>query len=76
MLQKNMGPLDRALRLILGLALIPTGLFLLGGWQGHWLGIAVTVLALLPIATAAAGICLGYVPFGISTRRREHGPPM
>ncbi len=76
MLKKNMGPLDRAVRFIAGLALMAVGLFLLGGLHGDWLGIAVTVVALVPIATAATGICPGYAPFGISTRRREHGPPM
>ncbi len=34
MFKKNMGRLDRIVRFIVEAALIPIGLFLLGGWQG------------------------------------------
>jgi hypothetical protein len=49
MFKKNMGWLDRTVRFTAGVALIPTGLFLLGGWQGIPPGIVVTILALGPI---------------------------
>ena len=35
MFKKNLGQLDRTLRLVVEVALIPIGLFLLGGWQGN-----------------------------------------
>ena len=71
MFKKNMGRLDRTVRLIAGVALIPIGLLLLDGWQGNLTGIFVTVFALLPIVTGLTGFCPGYIPFGISTLGRE-----
>ncbi len=71
MFKKNMGRFDRTVRLIAGVALIPTGLVLLGGSQGHLTGILVTVFALLPIGTGVTGYCPGYIPFGISTLGSE-----
>ena len=67
MFKKNMGWLDRTVRFIVGVALIPTGLFLLGGWQGNLVGILVTAFALLPILTGLTGFCPGYIPFRISS---------
>jgi hypothetical protein len=55
----NMGTLDRALRVIVGLALIAaayTGYF--GAWA--WIGIA-------PLITAAIGNCPAYSLLGIRT---------
>ncbi|NIR46822.1 MAG: DUF2892 domain-containing protein, partial [Gemmatimonadetes bacterium] len=51
MIRKNMGRLDRALRLITGVALIPVGLFALGGSHGDAAGLAVAAFALMPLAT-------------------------
>jgi len=71
MFKKNMGRLDRTLRAIVGVALVPIGLFALGGWQGTLIGLLVTAFALLPFATSLTGFCPVYVPFGISTLDRE-----
>jgi len=71
MFKKNMGLLDRTVRFIVGVALIPIGLLLLGGWQGNLTGIIVAVFALLPIVTSVTGFCPLYVPFGISTLGKE-----
>ncbi len=73
MFKKNMGRLDRTLRFIAGVILIPIGLFLLGGWQGNLIGILVVIFALVPLVTSLIGFCPGYVPFGISTRGKEQG---
>jgi predicted PurR-regulated permease PerM len=54
-----------------GVALIPIGLLLLGGWQGNLTGIIVAVFALLPIVTSVTGFCPLYIPFGISTLGKE-----
>ena len=74
MFKKNMGRLDRTLRFIVGVALVPIGLFALGGWQGTLIGLLVAAFALLPLVTSLTGFCPGYVPFGISTLDREQNP--
>ena len=71
MFKKNLGRLDRTVRLILGVALFLIGLFPLGGWQGNSTGILVAVLALIPLVTGLTGFCGIYVPFGISTREEK-----
>ena len=71
MFEKNMGRLDRTLRFIVAVALIPTGLVALGGWQGNLIGLLVAAFALLPLVTSLTGFCPAYVPFGISTLDRE-----
>ena len=71
MFKKNVGRLDRTVRLIAGVALILIGLFLLGGRQGNSTGILVAVLALIPLVTGLIGSCPAYVPFGISTLKEK-----
>jgi hypothetical protein len=58
-MSKNVGGIDRILRIVVGLALI--GLTLAGiiGMWG-WIGV-------VPLATAAIGWCPAYLPFGIKT---------
>jgi hypothetical protein len=71
MITKNMSRLDRTLRFIAGVVLIPVGLLALHGWEGSGIGLAVAVFAVLPIATGLVGFCPLYVPFGISTLRED-----
>jgi hypothetical protein len=73
MFRRNLGRLDRTVRLIVGVALIPIGLFLLGGWQGNGDGILVAVLALGPLATSLIGSCPAYTLLGISTLEKKRG---
>ena len=73
MLRKNVGGLDRALRFVVGVALILVGLFVLGGWQGNVVGIIVAGFALIPLATSLIGFCPAYVPFRVSTRSHDEG---
>jgi hypothetical protein len=68
MFKKNVGRLDRAVRLSVGVALVPIGLFLLGGWQGNSTGIDVALFALLPLVTGLIGFCPTYMLFGFSTQ--------
>jgi len=56
----NMGGVDRAVRIVLGLALI--AVFAV---TGSLLGL----LGLIPLATAIAGWCPAYTVFGFSTCR-------
>jgi hypothetical protein len=57
-MSKNVGSLDRAVRIVLGLALIALALFN-GQWWG-WIGV-------IPLATAFMGFCPAYKLVGLST---------
>jgi hypothetical protein len=71
MFKRNEGIIDRSLRVLLSMVLLPTGLFWLGGLQGSVLGLAVVGFSLLPLITGLTGFCPLYVPFGISTLEKE-----
>lgn len=71
MFKQNEGILDRIVRVTLGLVLLPTGLFLLGGLQGSVLGLVVAGISGLPLITGITGFCPLYVPFGINTLEKE-----
>ncbi len=60
---KNMGSADRILRLIIGLILVS---LVFWGPQTYW-----GLLGLILIITALAGFCPVYLPFKISTRKKE-----
>jgi Protein of unknown function (DUF2892) len=64
---KNVGGIDRALRLVLGVGLLGFGLVQLAGGGGH--GWALTIVGALVLATGALGFCPPYVLLGISTAR-------
>ncbi len=67
---KNMGSLDRALRVfVLAPAAIVTA-FALGPTSIG--AIVLFVVAAIALATGATGICPSYVPFGIDTHGRGH----
>jgi len=60
---KNVGGIDRILRLVIGVALIAATLSgLIGVWG--WIGV-------VPLLTAVIGICPAYLPFGIKTCKPE-----
>ncbi len=69
MYRKNVGTLDRLVRLVVAAVLLAIGLFPLDGLQGRPLGLFAIVLGVAALATALTGRCPGYVPFGIDTRR-------
>jgi hypothetical protein len=75
MVPKNEGPADRAIRVVAGVALLPVGLFVLGGVQASVVGLVVAALGLWVLVTGATGRCPGYVPFGISTVRESQVQP-
>jgi hypothetical protein len=61
-MQQNVGGLDRILRVILGLVLL--GLIFIG--PKTWWGL----VGLVPLATAVAGFCPAYLPFGFHTCKK------
>jgi len=71
MFKRNLGRLDRTMRVTAGIALALIGLFPLGGWRGNSAGIDVALFSLWPLMTGVVGFCGLYVPFGISTREEK-----
>jgi Protein of unknown function (DUF2892) len=58
----NVGTVDRALRIVAGLALITAAAM---GWIGVW-----GWIGLVPLATGVFRFCPAYLPFGLSTCKR------
>lgn len=65
---KNIGSLDRTIRIILAPVLVVVGV-LVG--PGGWLAVVLYAVAALLLATAAVSTCPIYMPFGLSTRPRS-----
>ncbi|PLY15068.1 MAG: DUF2892 domain-containing protein [Sedimenticola sp.] len=61
-MNKNMGGIDRGLRLVVGLGLVGWGI----ATQNIWGAIGV-----IPLFTAAIGWCPAYLPFGIKTCKTD-----
>lgn len=57
-MKKNVGKTDRIIRVVIGLAIIGFGLM----QQSWWAAIGI-----IPLYTAFSGVCLAYLPFGLST---------
>lgn len=60
-LEKNIGPVDRSLRLLAGLVLL--AFFALSPSPAHWLGL----VGVVPIITAIVRFCPAYTLFGVNT---------
>lgn len=60
---KNMGTIDRALRVVAGLVLIALAAM---GTFAPW-----GYLGVVPLVTGALGWCPVYLPFGIKTCKRD-----
>lgn len=71
MFRRNEGPLDRAIRLVGGAALIAVGLTVLDGLDASVLGIVVSAFGLWFMVTGAIGFCPMYVLLGINTMPRR-----
>jgi len=63
---KNVGGLDRGMRILVGLALIAWGFLGLKGGV-RWIPV---ILGLSPLITGIIGFCPLYKPFGINTYRK------
>ena len=64
---KNMGTVDRVIRVLL--ALVIAALFFTGRVSGIF-GIALLVISVIFLITSFVARCPGYLPLGISTRGR------
>lgn len=61
-MKQNIGTVDRIVRIVLGLAIAAAGIYF-----RNWLGL----IAIIPLATAVVRFCPLYLPFGISTCRKD-----
>jgi len=61
-MEKNVGLVDRGIRIVLGLAA-----FALGWNYGSWWGL----VGIIPIATGFMRSCPLYLPFGLNTCKRK-----
>ena len=62
-METNVGGVDRAIRIIAGLAIL--SLFFVLDGPNHWFAL----VGLVPLATGLSGWCPAYAPFGIRTCR-------
>jgi hypothetical protein len=63
----NVGPLDRIVRVVVGLALL--SLIFAAEGVARWFGL----MGLMPLVTAAVGWCPAYTPLGVNTCARHGG---
>jgi hypothetical protein len=68
-MKRNVGTVDRAIRIVAGLVLLSL-IFILEG-NARWWGL----VGLLPLVTGLAGWCAAYVPLGLDTCHARHEPP-
>jgi hypothetical protein len=57
-MKKNVGQIDRVIRVVVGLAILGAGYYFKSWWG---------IVGFGPLLTAWFGYCPGYLPFGIST---------
>jgi hypothetical protein len=62
-MKKNVGGIDKTIRIVVGVVLIAVG-FILKNW-------IVGIIGLLALGTGLAGTCLLYIPLGISTCKNK-----
>ena len=61
-MQKNVGKLDRIVRVLVGLAIV---------WAGIYFKSLFGLIGIIPIITAVIGWCPLYIPFGINSCKKE-----
>ena len=65
-MKRNIGTIDRALRVLAGIALVVVGFAVLEGTAG----IVVGVIGLIPLGTGVIGWCPLYSLFNLRTRKQ------
>jgi len=61
-MKKNMGLLDRRIRLVLGLLIVAAGIYFKTWWG---------LIGVVFLATSLISWCPLYLPFGLSTRKNK-----
>ena len=61
-MKKNMGTVDRIIRIIIGLVIVALGIYYKSWWG---------LLAIIPLGTAVVGFCCLYPVLGINTCKRK-----
>jgi hypothetical protein len=61
-MKKNMGILDRRIRIVLGLLIVAAGIYFKTWWG---------LLGVVFLATSLVSWCPLYLPFGLSTRKKS-----
>lgn len=67
--RRNVGSLDRGLRVAAGVTLLPAGVFVAGATGGEAVGVVLAIVGLVALASGLSGRCPGYALAGISTVR-------
>jgi len=70
-MKRNVGGLDRAVRIIAGVILILVGF---GGWFSGWGAIAAYVIGAVVLLTGIIGFCGAYPLLGINTCKPKQEP--
>jgi hypothetical protein len=68
---KNVGKIDRTLRLLLGLTLVWLGVIVLNGMEGDVLGILVSLISLMPFYMAVTRSCFVFRWFKIHSLSKK-----
>ncbi|MBU2586026.1 MAG: DUF2892 domain-containing protein [Bacteroidetes bacterium] len=63
-MKKNIGSIDKSIRIIAGIILL---IFALIDPQNNWWGF----IGILPLVTSFVGVCPAYLPFGLSTLKSK-----
>ncbi len=61
---RNVGDVDRTVRIVLGLGILGAGIYFKSWWGA---------VGIVPLGTAALGVCPAYLPFGLSTCATKPG---
>lgn len=61
-MNKNVGTIDKTLRIVVGLVIIAVGIIYKSWWGA---------IGLVPLLTALSGFCPLYVPIKLSTRKKD-----
>ena len=67
-MKKNMGTTDRVTRTVVAVVI---GLLYFTGTISGTLAVVLSIVAIAFLLTSAVGFCPSYLPFGISTKKKE-----
>jgi len=71
-MRTNEGTVDRVLRIIVGIALIAVGVWVVESQAAIWI---LTIVGIVLLVTGIIGWCGLYTLFGVSTKKKEPEKP-